>query len=70
MAPAEALFPEARRAKAEAVPRSVRLGGAYDADQMLVWENVAHKLRASRQVLVLGRRSPSEAQPRSGWTFR
>ena len=33
MAPAEALYPAARRAKAEAVTRSVRLAGTYDADQ-------------------------------------
>ena len=47
MAPAEALYPAARRAKAEAVTRPVRLAGTYDADQMLVWESVAHKLRAT-----------------------
>jgi len=33
MAPAEALYPSARRAKAEAVTRSVRLAGTYDAEQ-------------------------------------
>jgi len=33
MAPAEALYPAARRAKAEAVTRSIRLAGTYDADQ-------------------------------------
>ena len=36
MAPAEALYPAARRAKAEAVTRSVRLAGTCNADQMLV----------------------------------
>ena len=36
MAPAEALYPAARRAKAEAVTRSVRLAGTYDADQTAI----------------------------------
>lgn len=55
MAPAETLFPEARRAKAEAVTRSVRLSGAYEADQSLVWEQVADRLRA------VGVQSPTSA---------
>ncbi len=55
MAPAEHLFPEARRAKAEAVTRSVRLSGVYEADQSLVWEKVAHRLRT------VGVQSPTSA---------
>ncbi|MGH7428280.1 MAG: ARPP-1 family domain-containing protein [Candidatus Methylomirabilaceae bacterium] len=55
MSPAETLFPEARRAKAEAVTRSVRLSGVYEADQSLVWEQVAHRLRT------IGVQSPTSA---------
>lgn len=55
MAPAETLFPEARRAKAEAVTRSVRLSGTYEADQLLVWEKVSHRLRS------VGVQSPTSA---------
>ncbi len=47
MTPAETLFPEARRAHAEAVTRSVRQRGVHEADQILVWEKVAHRLQTA-----------------------
>ncbi len=50
MTPAETLFPEARRAHAEAVTRSVRQRGVHEADQVLVWQTAHRPTRRRWQV--------------------
>ncbi len=68
MTPAETLFPEARRAHAEAVTRSVRQRGAHEADQMLVWQQVAYRLQTAASGLQPAPSPTSNASAMPTWT--